>query len=91
MNELRNYDARTPMSGYEPVEDLVKEYKPKRQEILRDHEIGIRFLSIGCVIRVGCKEIPFTNVDEAMKELNNYIKNPYEEGKRWNKLFDTGE
>jgi hypothetical protein len=89
MNELRNYaDGPTEMVSERMVE---KEYRPKRQEVLRDYEISIRFLSIGCVVRVGCKEIPFTNVDEAMKEVNNYIKNPYEEGKRWNKLFESEE
>jgi hypothetical protein len=88
MNELRANDEPTAMVSERMVE---KEYRPKRQEVLRDYEISIRFLSIGCVVRVGCKEIPFTNVDEAMKEVNNYIKNPYEEGKRWNKLFESEE
>jgi hypothetical protein len=40
---------------------------------------------------VGCKEIPFTNVKDAMEELNKYVNNPYEEGKRWNKIFDSAE
>jgi len=88
MNELRANDEPTAMVSERMME---KEYRPKRQEVLRDYEISIRFLSIGCVVRVGCKEIPFTNVDEAMKEVNNYIKNPYEEGKRWNELFESEE
>jgi hypothetical protein len=46
---------------------------------------------VGCVINVGCKEIPFTNVSEAMEELNKYVSNPYEEGKRWNQIFDSAE
>jgi hypothetical protein len=74
----------------EPMpEKNYNEYIPKKQEILREYEIGIRFLSIGCVIRVGCKEIPFTDVNEAMTELSNYVANPYEEGKKWNKIFDS--
>lgn len=68
-----------------------EEYKPNKQQILRDYEINIRFLSVGCVIRVGCKEIPFTNVGDAMVELNKYVSNPYEEGKRWNQIFDSAE
>ena len=68
-----------------------EEYKPNKQQILREYEINIRFLSVGCVIRVGCKEIPFTNVGEAMVELNKYVSNPYEEGKRWNTIFDSAE
>ncbi len=46
----------------------------------KEYEIGIRFLSIGCVIRVGCKEMSFTNVDEVMDILSLYVKNPYEGG-----------
>ena len=72
-------------------EGYSKEYIPNKQQILREYEINIRFLSVGCVIRVGCKEIPFTNVGEAMEELNKYVSNPYEEGKRWNKIFDSAE
>jgi hypothetical protein len=68
-----------------------EEYLPNKQQILREYTIELRFLSVGCVIRVGCKEIPFTNVSEAMEELNKYVSNPYEEGKRWNKIFDSAE
>lgn len=71
--------------------EYSKEYKPNKQQILREYTIELRFLSVGCVIRVGCKEIPFTNVSEAMEELNKYVENPYEEGKRWNKIFDSAE
>lgn len=71
--------------------ELTKEYIPNKQQILREYTIELRFLSVGCVIRVGCKEIPFTNVKDAMEELNKYVNNPYEEGKRWNKIFDSAE
>ena len=76
-----------------PMVDRREEvvYTPNKQQILRDYEIRIRFLSVGCVVSVGCKEIPFTNVGEAMEELNKYVSNPYEEGKRWNKIFDSAE
>lgn len=76
-----------------PMVDRREEvvYTPNKQQILRDYEIRIRFLSVGCVVSVGCKEIPFTNVGEAMEELNKYVSNPYEEGKRWNKIFDSEE
>jgi hypothetical protein len=26
-----------------------------------------------------------------MVELNKYVSNPYEEGKRWNQIFDSAE
>lgn len=82
-----------PMMDERPMvnREYTKEYIPNKQQILRDYEINIRFLSVGCVIRVGCKEIPFTNVGDAMVELNKYVSNPYEEGKRWNTIFDSAE
>jgi hypothetical protein len=74
------------------LRDLVaKEYKPKKQEVLSEYELKIRFLSVGCVVSVGCKDIPFRSVKEAMEEVNKYIENPYEESKRWRKLFDGEE
>lgn len=65
-----------------------KEYIPPRSELLHMYEINIRFLSLGCVVRIGCKEIPFASVKEAMLEINKYVANPYEEAKKWNNIFD---
>jgi len=72
-------------------EELTKEYIPKKQEILREYDISIRFLSVGCIVKVGCKEIPFRRVSDAMEELNKYVENPYDETKKWNILFDSAE
>jgi len=70
---------------------MMKEYRPKRQEVLREYELKIRFLSVGCVVSVGCKDIPFRSVKEAMEEVNKYVENPYEESKRWRELFEGEE
>ena len=61
----------------QPVSAQVEpcQYTP-RSQALRNYNIGIEFLSIGCVISVGCQRFPFTSVDEAMKELNTYVKDP---------------
>lgn len=59
-----------------------------RQYYLREYPINIRFLSIGCVVEVGCKSIPFTSIDEAMKEINAYVADPYKEQQRWRQLLD---
>lgn len=67
--------------------DCVKEYRPSRVECLRDYSINIRFLSIGCVIEVGCKSVPFSTIDEGMKALNDYVANPYETRKIWEERF----
>ena len=82
-----------PMRGYdrEPEMELKKEYRPKKQELLREFEIRIKFLSVGCVVNVGCKEIPFRNIKEAMECINDYVNNPYEEGKKWGKIFESEE
>ena len=64
------------------------EYTPTRSQALKDHHLSIEFLSIGCLVRVGCKTIPFTSVDEAMKEVNAYVKNPVASQKTWNKRFE---
>lgn len=98
---MREYDVNEPVQdmgvmaeaprGYdrEPELRMKEEYIPKKQELLREYEIRLRFLSVGCVISVGCKEIPFRSVSEAMDELNKYVENPYEVGKKWHKLFNT--
>jgi len=57
--------------------------KLTRQQALSSYSINIEFLSIGCIIRVGCKSIPFQSVEEAMAELNEYVKNPLASGKKW--------
>ena len=83
------------------MEELVKEtaqecksesvYKPSRSECLRDYEVRIRFLSIGCIIEVGCKSIPFTSIKEGMKALNEYVENPFEVRQVWEEKFQKGE
>jgi hypothetical protein len=65
-----------------------KDASRNRQYWLREHHINIRFLSIGCIVDVGCKSIPFLSVDEAMKELNAYVANPKEAIEKWNKILD---
>ena len=76
-----------------PILDIcAKEaYRPSRSECLRDYPINIRFLSIGCVIDVGCKSISFSTVKEGMKALNDYVDNPYEVRKVWEERFSKEE
>ena len=68
-----------------------KDCYPSRIAMLRDNDISIQFFSVGCVIRVGCKSVGFNNVEEAMKELNEYVANPREATKKWNKIFNVNE
>ncbi len=69
-------------------EDCRTEYKPSNIEALREYEICIRFLSRGCIIRVGCKEVPFENVKEAMIALNQYVESPYLKQQEWRKILE---
>jgi hypothetical protein len=68
--------------------ECAKEYRPSKSECLREYPINIRFLSIGCIIEVGCKSIPFTTIKEGMKALNDYVDNPYETKKIWEERFE---
>lgn len=68
-----------------PSQLLAKEYKPSKQEALSRWEINIQFMSRGCVIRIGCKTIPFSSTEEAIAELQKYFENPYEMSEEWNK------
>ena len=84
---MRDEVAETLMS--EPTVSCEKEYRPSKQEALRDYEINIRFLSRGCVVRVGCKEIAFEDVSNAMAQLNEYVSgDTWEVQNKWRKLLE---
>ena len=88
MNEV--VEQPTPMQALAAREEGplgTEQWKPSRQECLRNYEVKIRFLAIGCVISVGCKEIPFTTVKEGMEALNEYVARPYESQQAWEKRF----
>jgi hypothetical protein len=89
MGENPEQIATMPEPQLDELRDYpTKDYRPSNQEILRDYEIGIRFLHRGCIIRVGCKEIAFEDISRAMAELNAYVVNPYDEQQKWRKILD---
>lgn len=67
----------------------AKEYRPSNSEALRDYEIIIKFVNRGCIVSVGCKSIAFESVLSAMKEINEYVNNPYENQNKWRALLDS--
>lgn len=90
------FNNEVPPPVPEPVQDverpmLKESERLRKQEMLQNHEINIRFLSVGCIVRVGCKEIAFTTVREAMTAINDYVKNPHGESERWWKIFSEQE
>jgi hypothetical protein len=64
------------------------EYKPSNAQCLREYEVSIRFFNRGCLVRVGCQEIAFENIEDARKELNEYLTNTYETKEKWRKILD---
>jgi hypothetical protein len=88
MQEGPRLDSMPKMEA--PMTELVaKEYRPSKQEALKHYEINIRFLDRGCIVTVGCKEIPFEDVSRAMAEINEYVTgDTYEIQKKWRKLLD---
>jgi hypothetical protein len=91
---MRNYDYNEPVDSTLRVgtslDEACKEYIRPRMDYLRDYEINIRFLSLGCIVRVGCKEIAFTSIQEAIQEVNEYIANPKLLSDKYNKLINQG-
>jgi hypothetical protein len=83
-----NDETERGPEGLSMLDGEIMEYKSSRTELLREHEINIRFLSIGCNISVGCKSVAFSTVEEGMIALNAYVTNTFEERKKWNKLLD---
>jgi hypothetical protein len=72
----------------EPEMDQPKEWRPCNSQALREHEINIRFLNRGCIVRVGCKEIAFEDVHQAMREINEYVNYPWDVQQKWRKILD---
>jgi hypothetical protein len=90
MNEVQ--EIAVPTRYEEQVEKCSNEqWQPSRSECLRDYSINIRFLSIGCVIEVGCKSVPFSTIKEGMEALNQYVAKPYETRQVWENRFQEEE
>tara|TARA_R110000782_G_scaffold30983_3_gene76802 strand:+ start:447 stop:725 length:279 start_codon:yes stop_codon:yes gene_type:complete len=81
--EIGIQEPTQPCSNLSDEVCQEKMWRPSRVESLREYEINIKFLSIGCIITVGCKSIPFSNISEGMEALNNYVSDPYESKKLW--------
>ena len=60
----------------EPCESKEQGEQRRRLDLLKRWEISIHVLDRGCFVRVGCKSIAFTNIEEAYKEIGRYLENP---------------
>lgn len=91
MNEVLAQSTNHLVCGDRPMpmqEGNAKRDYQSKQEILQQYEVRIQFLSVGCIVNVGCKSIAFNSVNEAMKELNDYVENPRESSDKWYKKFN---
>lgn len=91
LNQVMAEMPRPQLLEDQPMEQpMGKEYRPSNLEVLQEYEINIRFLSRGCIVKVGCKEIAFDDITKAMAEINDYVLggNTYEAQKKWRKLLE---
>ena len=76
-----------------PLSSLIQENRTvlmdssNKQQLLSRYSIKIDFLSRGCVVNIGCKNIPFEKVEDAITEINRYVNNPEEVEKEYNEKF----
>jgi hypothetical protein len=88
MNEQIMGNAPTEQEPVPTMEKMLEEYRPSKAELLREYEISIRFLHRGCIVRVGCKEIAFTDITEAMAKINEYVAgDTWEIQKQWRDIL----
>lgn len=81
-------ELRVPEPGMDMPTKRAEEYRPTDKEALREYEIRIKFISRGCIVSVGCKDIAFEDPIKAMEAVNAYVANPWEEQKKWRKILD---
>ena len=72
----------------EPTENVHKYNPPTKQQLLSEYEIRIRFAHKGCIVSVGCKELAFSTVEEAMASIRSYVDDPKNVGDYWKAQFN---
>ena len=75
-----------------PLASLIQESRTQltygsKQQLLSRYSIKIDFLSRGCIVNIGCKNIPFEKVEDAITEINRYVNNPEEVEKEYYEKF----
>jgi hypothetical protein len=83
-----NEELGISMGVHQEVTSPATEWIPSRKECLRSHNINIEFLSMGCIVKVGCMSIPFQFINDAIDAIKAYTENPYEERQKWEKLTE---
>ena len=76
-----------PLSSLIQEDSTARKGNYTKQQLLSRYSIRIDFLSRGCVVYIGCKNIPFEKVEDAITEINRYVNNPEEVEKEYNEKF----
>jgi len=84
---MREQEVRDQVVRAEEESARDNSYKISKKELLKMYQINIEFLSVGCVIRVGCESIAFESLEDAIAELHRYVDNPEESIAKWRKLL----
>ena len=79
--------SSTGTVGYLPETRTERKCGSTKQQLLSRYSIKIDFLSRGCIVNIGCKTIPFENIENAITEINRYVNNPEEVEKEYNEKF----
>lgn len=87
-NELTEVERAVMPEPEMDMPEVKQEYRPSNKEALREYEIRIKFISRGCIVSVGCKDIAFEDPIKAMEAVNAYVANPWEEQKKWRKILN---
>jgi len=96
---MRELEPVTEPATMPQFDDLVR-HKPLTyeqqvagltdQQVLREYEIRIQFLDLGCIVHIGCKSIAFDDPYKAIEEVKAYILNPKEVAPKWRAHFNMG-
>ena len=69
----------------EKIKERIKKSKHYHLEALKRHNVIFSFYDAGCTITVGCKMYAFSNIDVALEEFYDYVKNTEKAYEKWNK------
>ena len=58
---------------------------------LYEYSVNIRFLTVGCMVEIGCKTIAFESKQKMLEELTAYVNSTKETVIKWQKIFKEAE
>lgn len=76
-------EVRGSRASLDEALSSTKVYKEPRIQLLKNWDVTIKVLDVGCTIKVGCKNFAFSSIEEGIVELNKYYKDPHTARKKW--------